>query len=69
MPTIIKNVTLQFTEATPIKPETVIRLASKENKKYALLPDNRVSIRLNEITWARVYDELNQLMAASSIPF
>lgn len=57
----VKNVSLLFAESTPMKPETVIRLATRENKKYSLTPDNRLNIRMNEITWARVVEELELL--------
>lgn len=56
-----KNVSLLFSEKTKMKPETVIRLATRENKKYSLTPDNRLNIRMNAISWPHVYEELNYL--------
>ncbi|MBX3017176.1 MAG: transcription-repair coupling factor [Bdellovibrionaceae bacterium] len=56
-----KNLSLLFSERTLVKPEVVIKLAMKENKKYAVTPDNRLNIRMNEITWPRAYEELVQL--------
>lgn len=56
-----KNLSLLFSERTLVKPEAVIKLAMKENKKYALTPDNRLNIRMNEITWPRAFEELAQL--------
>lgn len=58
----LKNVSLVFTERTKLKPEIVIQLAMRENKKYAITPDNRLNIRMNAITWPAVYDELTQLL-------
>jgi transcription-repair coupling factor (superfamily II helicase) len=58
----VKNISLIFTEKTKMKPETVIALAMRENKKYAITPDNRLNIRLNNITWPAVYEELTQLL-------
>lgn len=57
----VKTISLVFTEQTPIKPETVIQLAVRENKKYALTPDNRLNIKMNSITWSTVYEELEAL--------
>lgn len=57
-----KNVSLVFTEKTKLKPETVISLAMRENKKYAITPDNRLNIRMNQISWPSVYEELSQLL-------
>ncbi|PWU21989.1 MAG: transcription-repair coupling factor [Bdellovibrio sp.] len=57
-----KNVSLAFTDQTRLSPDTVVRLATRENKKYALTPDNRLNIRMNEMTWPRVYEELELLM-------
>lgn len=56
-----KNLSLLFSDRTLVRPEAVIRLAMKENKKYNLTPDNRLNIRMNEITWPRAYEELVEL--------
>jgi transcription-repair coupling factor (superfamily II helicase) len=57
-----KNVSLVFTERTKLKPETVISLAVRENKKYAITPDHRLNIRMNNITWPAVHEELSYLL-------
>lgn len=57
-----KNVSLIFTERTKLKPETAIQLAMRENKKYSITPDQRLNIRMNNITWSAVYEELNYLL-------
>lgn len=58
----LKNISLVFTQKTKIKPETVIQLAMRENKKYSITPDNRLNIRMNSITWPAVYEELTYLL-------
>lgn len=58
----LKNISLIFTEKTKLKPETVIQLAMRENKKYSLTPDQRLNIRMNSITWSNVYEELEYLL-------
>lgn len=60
----VKTVSLVFTERTPLKPEVVIQLAMRENKKYAITPDHRLNIRMNTITWTAVYEELRLLLKA-----
>jgi transcription-repair coupling factor (superfamily II helicase) len=55
------SITLAFTEKTPLPPQRVIELASRQNKKYMITPDNRLRVRMNEITWPRILDELNYL--------
>jgi transcription-repair coupling factor (superfamily II helicase) len=58
----LKSISLIFTEKTRLKPETVISLATRENKKYSVTPDHRLNIRMNNITWSAVYEELNYLL-------
>ncbi len=55
------TITLAFTEKTRLSPERVIELASRSNKKYSITPDNRLRIRINEINWPRIHDELSYL--------
>lgn len=58
----LKNVSLVFTEKTKLKPETAIQLAMRENKKYSITPDNRLNIRMNQMTWPNVLEELTYLI-------
>ena len=58
----LKNISLIFTERTRLRPETAIRLATRENKKYSITPDQRLNIRMNAITWSNVHEELNYLL-------
>jgi transcription-repair coupling factor (superfamily II helicase) len=55
------TITLAFTEKTKLPPQRVIELTSRTNKKYSITPDNRLRIRMNEITWPRIHDELTYL--------
>lgn len=55
------TITLAFTDKTPLSPQKVIELASRPNKKYSITPDSRLRIRMNDITWPRIYDELEYL--------
>jgi transcription-repair coupling factor (superfamily II helicase) len=57
-----KNISLIFTDKTRLKPETIVQLAMRQNKKYSVTPDNRLNIRMNAITWPAVYEELEQLL-------
>lgn len=59
----LKSVSLIFTERTKLKPEKVISLAMRENKKYSVTPDNRLNIRMNSISWGLVHEELNYLLS------
>ncbi len=55
------TITLALTEQTKLPPDRVIELASKANKKYSITPDNRLRIRMNDVTWPRIHDELTYL--------
>ena len=58
----VKSISLIFTEKTRLKTETIISLATRENKKYSITPDHRLNVRLNTITWSAVFEELNYLL-------
>ncbi len=58
----VKSVSLIFTEKTKLRPEVVIQLAVRESKKYSLTPDNRLNIKMSNITWAAVHEELEALL-------
>ena len=53
-----KTISLAFTEKTPLSPERVVRLAQQQPKKFSLTPDSRLIVRLEEINWATIYEEL-----------
>jgi transcription-repair coupling factor (superfamily II helicase) len=58
----LQSISLIFTEKTKLKPETVIQLAVREAKKYSITPDNRLRIKMGNITWSAVHEELNSLL-------
>lgn len=57
-----KTISLAFTESTPLSPEKVIKLTNHPNKKFSLTPDSRLIIRMNNITWPAVHEELVALL-------
>jgi transcription-repair coupling factor (superfamily II helicase) len=61
----LKTLSLSFTEKTNLKPEAVIALAVRENKKYSLTPDSRLIVRMNNPSVSNIYDELEYLMKIS----
>jgi len=58
----LKTISLLFSEKPKLNTEIVISLAMRQNKKYSVTPDNRLNIRLNQITWPAVYEELEYLL-------
>jgi transcription-repair coupling factor (superfamily II helicase) len=58
----VKSVSLIFTEQTKLRPETVIQLAMRENKKYSLTPDMRLNIKMSSVSWSAVHAELESLL-------
>lgn len=58
----VKSISLIFTEKTKLKPEAVIQLAIRESKKYSLTPDNRLNVKVSNISWSGVHEELEQLL-------
>jgi transcription-repair coupling factor (superfamily II helicase) len=59
------GISLRFSEKTPLSVDKVLKLCQRENKKYSLTPDSRLIIRMKEITWPRVYEELLLLERAA----
>jgi transcription-repair coupling factor (superfamily II helicase) len=57
----LKTLSLIFTDRTPLKTEVVIQLAMRENKKYSIAPDSRLTIRMNQISIQRIFEELEYL--------
>ncbi|MDX9730907.1 MAG: transcription-repair coupling factor [Bdellovibrionales bacterium] len=56
-----KAISLAFTPQTPLPPAEIVQLAAREKGRISLTPDMRVNIRLEQITWPKIYDELLQL--------
>lgn len=57
----LKTLSLIFADRTPLRPEVVIQLAMRENKKYSISPDSRLTIRINQISIQRIFEELEYL--------
>ncbi|MGE4133234.1 MAG: transcription-repair coupling factor [Bdellovibrionales bacterium] len=55
------TITLAFTDQTKLSPQKIVELTSRSNKKYSITPDSRLRIRVNQITWPRIHDELEYL--------
>ncbi len=53
-----KAISLAFTEHTPLPPSEIVALAAREKGRVVLTPDMRVNIKLEAITWPKIYDEL-----------
>lgn len=53
-----KSISLAFTDKTPLPPTEVVALATREPKKYSLTPDMRLIVRMENINWPNIYDEL-----------
>lgn len=56
-----KNLSLTFTEKTPLSGEKVVALAVEQKEKYQLSPDHRLIINLQDLTWPFIYKELLRL--------
>lgn len=56
-----KNLSLKFDSSTDMSIDRILGLTKMENKKYKLLPDDRLLIRMNEISWPRIYEEIDFL--------
>ena len=53
---------LSFTGQTKVDPQKMIELTLKPNKKYTITPDSKLRIRIKEISWPRVYEEMKLLI-------
>ncbi len=53
-----KTLSLTFDPQTKISVERILKLTQLENKKYKLLPGDRLVIHMNEIDWPKIYDEI-----------
>jgi transcription-repair coupling factor (superfamily II helicase) len=56
-----ENLVLSFTDKTPLPVEKVIELTTQSNKKYSITPDNRLKIRMKDLGWPRVHEEVTIL--------
>ncbi len=53
-----KAISLAFTPQTPLPPQEIVQLAAREKGRITLTPDMRVNIKLDTITWPKIYEEL-----------
>jgi transcription-repair coupling factor (superfamily II helicase) len=53
-----KAISLAFTSQTKLPPQEIVGLAAREKGRITLTPDMRVNIRLETITWPKIYEEL-----------
>jgi transcription-repair coupling factor (superfamily II helicase) len=61
----LNKVSLIFSDKTKLAPQDAIKLAAREPKKYSIMPDSRLNIRMDVINWSAVYEELKYLLAVS----
>ena len=52
------GVSIMFTDETPLPVEKVLKLTQRKDNKYSLTPDNRLIVRMKDMIWPRVYEEL-----------
>lgn len=57
-----KNISLAFTDKTPLPAEAIIKLTAQSNKKYSFSKDGRLLIRMNEISLPNIFSELDFLL-------
>ena len=55
------GISLRFTDHTPLKINKVLELTTQQSQKYRLAPDSRLVIRMKELSWPRVLDEVSYL--------
>lgn len=53
-----KAISLAFTSQTKVPPQEVVHLATREKGRITLTPDMRLNIRMETITWPKIYEEL-----------
>lgn len=56
-----KSISLAFTDFTPVKSDVMIELVTGRPKKYSITPDSRLIVQMDEISWPKIYAELNNI--------
>ncbi|MCC6276697.1 MAG: transcription-repair coupling factor, partial [Oligoflexia bacterium] len=56
-----KNLSLAFTNSTSASPEKMVQLVSKKGAKYQLTPDQRLIVKIDQISWQSVLEELKTI--------
>jgi transcription-repair coupling factor (superfamily II helicase) len=54
----LKSLSLAFTDKTSVNPVTMVGLATREKAKYSLTPDSRLIIKMTDLEWQSIYEEL-----------
>jgi transcription-repair coupling factor (superfamily II helicase) len=54
----LKSLSLAFTDKTSVNPVTMVGLATREKAKYSLTPDSRLIIKMTDLGWQSIYEEL-----------
>jgi len=50
-----------------LHPQVMVSLASQPEKKYSITPDSRLLVRMGEISWPNVVQELESLIRAAGV--
>lgn len=58
-----KSISLAFTDFTPVKSDVMIELVTGRPKKYSITPDSRLIVQMEEISWPKIYSELNSILS------
>lgn len=53
-----KAISLAFTAQTKVPPQEIVQLTNREKGRISLTPDMRLNIRMDTITWPKIYEEL-----------
>ena len=61
-----KNLSLTFTDQTPLLGEKIVQLATKQKEKYQLSSGHRLIVQLQNLQWPSIYEELLSLNDLSS---
>ena len=57
-----ESLILKFTKNTPLTGTEIIKLINNPNKKYSMISNDRLKIRIKEISCSRVQEEINFLL-------
>lgn len=60
------GISMTFKDNTPLSVEKILKLCQRANKKFSLTPDSQLVIRIKEVTWPRVYEELQELVSIAT---
>ena len=55
------SIVLNLTPQTPLSSEKMVELSLQKNKKYKITSNHRLNIRIKDIQWPRIYEEISYL--------